>query len=72
MAERLLKKKPRKVVQVELEAVYEAPENPCSHRHEYGVGEKVKFTVTPSLSGALMQVAKADSHDMTTAEPFGP
>ena len=59
-------------VKVELEAVYEALENPCLHRHEYGVGEKVKFTVSPSLSGMTMQVVKADSDDMTTAyDTFG-
>ena len=54
-------------VKVELVTVYEAPENTCSNRHEYGVGEKVKFTVSPSLSGMTMQVVKADAADAMTA-----
>ncbi|MBQ3341745.1 MAG: hypothetical protein IJG84_07595, partial [Kiritimatiellae bacterium] len=59
-------------VKVELAAIYEALENPCTNRHVYGVGEKVKFTVSPSLSGMTMQVVKADSDDMTTAyDTFG-
>jgi len=59
-------------VKVELEAVYVAPENTCSHRHEYGVGEKVKFAVSPTVSGALMQVDKADSGDRATVyDTFG-
>ena len=35
-------------VKVELTAVYVAPENPCSHRHVYGVGEKVNCCHEPS------------------------
>lgn len=35
------------VIRVELTAVYEAPENPCEHRHVYGVGEKVRFRCYP-------------------------
>ena len=59
-------------VKVELETVYEALENPCINRHVYGVGEKVKFTVSPSLSGMTMQVVKADSDDRATAyDTFG-
>lgn len=54
-------------VKVELTTVYVAPENPCPHRHMYGVGEKVVFDVSPSVSGSLMQVVKADSGDMATA-----
>jgi hypothetical protein len=54
-------------VKVELEAVYVAPENTNQLRHEYGVGEKVKFTVSPSLSGMTMRVVKTDAADTMTA-----
>ena len=54
-------------VRVELEAMYEAPANICSNRHTYGVGEKVRFIVSPDLSGAQMHVVKADSSDFITA-----
>ena len=35
-------------VRVELRAFYEAPENPCTNRHVYGVCEKVKLMQMPS------------------------
>ena len=54
-------------VKVELTAVYDAPENHCSHRHVYGVGEKVTFDTTPSLSGVSMRVVKADTADNVTS-----
>ena len=54
-------------VRVELEAVYVAPENASQSRHVYGVGEKVKFKVTPALSAIGMSVVKADFTDNTTA-----
>ena len=34
-------------VRLELQAVYEAPENPCTNRHVYGVGEKVNCVHVP-------------------------
>ena len=39
-------------VSVELSPIYEAPENPCVHRHVYGVGEKIECRHVPlSISG---------------------
>ena len=35
-------------VRVELRAFYEAPENPCTNRHVYGVCEKVKLLQMPA------------------------
>jgi len=59
-------------VKVELEAIYVAPENTNQNRHVYGVGEKVKFLVTPNLSEIEMSVDKADSTDNVTAyDTFG-
>ena len=37
-------------VRLELAAVYEAPENSCTNRHIYGVGEKVKCKHIPQAS----------------------
>ena len=34
-------------VRLELATVWEAPENPCTNRHVYGVGERVKFRTFP-------------------------
>ena len=50
-------------VQVELEAIYEAPENPCANRHVYGVGEKVKFKVTPQEALIKLKTEKLDTGD---------
>ena len=50
-------------MQVELEAVYEAPENPCQGRHVYGVGEKVKFKVEPALAEVSITTSKFDVND---------
>ncbi|MBQ3340860.1 MAG: hypothetical protein IJG84_03110 [Kiritimatiellae bacterium] len=59
-------------VKVELEAVYVALENTNQNRHVYGVGEKVKFIVTPNLPQVAMSVNKADSTDRVTAyDTFG-
>ena len=59
-------------VKVELTTEYAAPENPCSHRHVYGVGERVGFYITPSLSCMTMQVVKADTSDNRTVyDTFG-
>ena len=53
-------------VKLKLEAVYEAPENPNASRHIYGVGEKVRFCVTPVVPGATLSVVKADVGDTVT------
>ena len=50
-------------VKVELEAVYEAPENPNPSRHVYGVGEKVNFKVTPQSSEIMLSTDKLDTGD---------
>lgn len=53
-------------VKVELEAVYIAPTNHNQSRHIYGVGEKVRFEVLPSLSDVTLSVIKADDSDNQT------
>ncbi len=50
-------------VRVELEAVYEAPENPNPGRHVYGVGEKVRFAARPRLSSVTFSTEKLDAGD---------
>ena len=50
-------------VRLELAAVWEAPENPCTNRHVYGVGEKVLFKVFPQLSSAVLSTTKQDVDD---------
>ena len=63
------------VVRVALEAVYAAPENPCRDRHVYGVGEQVRFTVTPALADVELKVVKGDTddvgYDATVYDSFG-
>jgi len=51
------------VVKVELEAVYEAPENKNPSRHVYGVGEQVKFRAFPALTGVRFSTRKLDVGD---------
>ena len=55
------------VVRVELEAVYAAPENPCANRHVYGVGEEVKFKVSPKSASVMLRTTKRDTGDDTGA-----
>ena len=50
-------------VKVELEAVYIAPTNHNQSRHIYGVGEKVKFKVTPALAEVSITTRKFDEND---------
>ena len=50
-------------VKVELEAVYDAPENHNINRHIYGVGEKVRFKVTPQSSQIRLKTVKHDTGD---------
>ena len=59
-------------VKVELEAEYTARDNPCQSRHTYGVGERVKFNVTPTLSAIKLRALKADTtDDATPYDTFG-
>ena len=51
------------VVKVELEAVYIAPENSSQNRHVYGVGERVKFKVSPKIANVMLKTTKQDSGD---------
>ena len=53
-------------VKVALTAEYIARDNPCQTRHTYGVGEKVKFTVTPALSVVNLRAVKWDIADRST------
>ena len=54
------------VVKVELEAVYVAPGNSSQSRHVYGVGEQVRFKVTPALSAVTIRAVKGDAGDLQT------
>ena len=53
-------------VKVALEAEFTARDNPCQTRHTYGVGERVKFTVTPALATGNFHAVKTDSGDLGT------
>ena len=53
-------------VKVALTAEFTARDNPCQTRHTYGVGEKVDFTVTPSLTAINLRAVKSDITDRTT------
>ena len=60
------------VVNVALQAEFTARDNPCNTRHTYGVGEKVKFIVTPALSSITLRAVKADTtDDITPYDTFG-
>ena len=58
-------------VRLELSAVWEAPENPCTNRHVYGVGEKVRFRTFPgsvATSISLTRINERESYyDMMDA-----
>ena len=43
-------------IRLELVAVYEAPENPCTNRHVYGVGEEVKCKHLPQSSSVSWDI----------------
>ena len=59
-------------VRLELSPVWEAPENPCTNRHVYGVGEKVLFKVRPQLPSVLLSTTKLDKWDIESEyECFG-
>lgn len=53
-------------VRLELAAIYEAPENPCTNRHVYGVGEKVRFLHYPETVQVSFTAAKGDTSDIFT------
>ena len=55
-------------IRLELSPVWEAPENPCTNRHIYGVGEKVLFKVRPQLSSVVLSTVKYDTGDLETNE----
>ena len=55
-------------VKVELEAVYIAPTNHNQSRHIYGVGEDVRFVVTPALAEVKLKVVKGDTRDINDGE----
>ena len=48
---------------LQLVAIYEAPENPNPSRHVYGVGEKVRFKVTPISQNVSITTEKLDVRD---------
>ena len=49
-------------VRLEMEAVFEAPENTaCRHRHVYGVGEKVKFRTFPQSPEIMFTTRRLDT-----------
>jgi len=50
-------------IRLELAAIYEAPENPCTNRHVFGVGEKVLFNVHPQMSNIILSTVKQDVAD---------
>ena len=54
-------------VRLELVAVYEAPANPCTNRHVYGVGEKVRFLHYPE---SLLVSLNADTGDIGYDFPY--
>ena len=59
-------------VKLELVAQYTAAQNASQSRHTYGVGELVKFRVTPVVSGEILRVIKADAgDDATPYDTFG-
>jgi len=52
-------------VRLELAAVWEAPENPCTNRHVYGVGERVRIRTFPEsvdTSLALTRINEIETH----------
>lgn len=53
-------------IRLELAAIYEAPENPCTNRHVYGVGEKVRFLHYPETVQVSFTAAKGDTSDIFT------
>ena len=57
-------------IRLTMTAVYEAPENPCTNRHVYGVGEKVRFDVVPKLSDLTLLTVIHDVRSVYHYESF--
>ena len=51
-------------VRLELAAVWEAPENPCTNRHVYGVGERVQFRSFPESVATSVQLTRIDTNEL--------
>ena len=51
-------------VRLELAAVWEAPENPCTNRHVYGVGERVQFRSFPETVATSVQLTRIDTNEL--------
>ena len=49
-------------IRLELAAVWEAPENSCTNRHVYGVGEKVRIQVFPE-GAATVGLTRIDEYE---------
>ena len=52
-------------VRLELAAVWEAPENPCTNRHVYGVGERVRFRTFPESVDTSVQLTRIDTSELS-------
>jgi len=57
-------------VKLRLESEYVARDNHCQNRHTYGVGERVKFNVTPALSTVELRVVKSDTGKESVYDTF--
>jgi len=51
-------------VRLELAAVWEAPENPCTNRHIYGVGERVQFRSFPESVATSVNLVRIDTNEL--------
>jgi hypothetical protein len=59
-------------IRLELVAVYEAAENPCTNRHVYGVGEKVRFVHYPESLLVTFSATNGDAGcDIPYYDQFG-
>ena len=52
-------------VRLELQAVWEAPENPCTNRHVYGVGERVKLRTFPENIETSFALTRIDNDELS-------
>ena len=57
-------------IRLELQAVYEAPENPCTNRHVYGVFETVRVSVSPENSVFDCFINGDDSYFFSNGRQF--
>ena len=51
-------------VRLELSPVWEAPENPCTNRHIYGVGERVRIQTFPESVATSVQLTRIDTNEL--------